>query len=250
MAKAYWRKVAVLAWSQSLQTLRLTSSVGIVLTILTALVMVAVLLFWGSQDAAGDMILERGAIWAVAILAFPFVYGWHFMLMPAKMDEEKNNNIETLNGRLNVATVALKQQVVNRFNVLTLSILLEQGYVINIERISLDQFENWTNRLRAWEILALKYIATAFSHQDAVAFKNVHYHMKENFIFKISDEHNRELQQLTTRLKTLREIVNRHQGAWSPVSPVEREQIETYLVDLNSQISASDSDQTLNEAGS
>ncbi len=71
MVGVYWRKVAVRAWSQSLRTLGFDSRGRVVTAFLTALIAAAVLLFWGSQDAAGDMALERGVIWALAFFGIP-----------------------------------------------------------------------------------------------------------------------------------------------------------------------------------
>lgn len=241
MQAKYWLRVAGLAWSKTIQALGLDSRGRVVTAFLTALTAAAVLLFWGSQDAAGDMALERGAIWALAVLVFPFLYVWYFVTTPAKIDDEIKGEIGSLREHVAKAATALVLKAVSRQSVLTLSLLLERGYEISVERISLDQFERWLEKLNKWEVLTLRYIATNFSHQEAVSFKNVLYSVRENFIFKVSEDHNKGLQQLTTRLNTLRGIVARHQKDWSPISPADRDQIEAVLAVFDAQIAASDS---------
>lgn len=104
MVKAYWRRVAARAWRTSIQTLGFESRGRVVTAFLSALAIAAVLLFWGSQDAAGDMALERTVIWALAISAFLFAYVWGFLKAPAGMENEAaeaaDAKIEGLNERI------------------------------------------------------------------------------------------------------------------------------------------------------
>ena len=215
-----------------------------------AAIVVVVLLalaFWGSEDAASDEIIFRLTLGGLGLFAFPLVYAWKLAAVPAKFDDEKNKIIEEGKTKLAVAAASLTHKAITRNNVLTLSVLLEKGHDFNAERISADQFDEWVSRLKAWEILTLKYVASKFSHQEAVVFKNVKFNPNENFIFKVSDDHNRHLQEIAVRIGKLQEIIKRYQGDWSPISLTERTKINAALAVFEVQVLAADGKQALNE---
>ena len=74
-----------------------------------------------------------------------------------------------------------------------------------------------------------------------LAFKYIQFNPNENFIFKISDDHNDHLQETAARLGKLREIIKRHEGDWSPISQIEKQQIDAALTVVEAQILAADS---------
>ena len=211
------------------------------------LVVLLALAFWGSEDAASDEIIVRFAAGILSVAAFPLVYAWRFAAIPAEFDDAKSRAIEGGNANLALVAASLERKLITKNHVLTLSVLLERGYEFNAQRISADQFDGWESGLEAWENLTLKYLASNFSHQDAVAFANVKYDPKENFIFKISADHNNCLQRTAARLEKLREIIGRHEEAWSPISPAERQGINTTLAVFQAQVLAADGVQALDE---
>ncbi len=247
MLKEYWVRVRDQAFADTCQTLGLVSRQQIMIKAAIVLVVLLALAFWGSEDAASDEIILRLTLGGLSVFAFPLVYAWKLAAVPAGFDDAKNKIIEEGKAKLAVAAASLTHKAITRNNVLTLSILLEKGYQFNAERISADQFDEWASRLKAWETLTLKYIASIFSHQDAVAFGNVQFDSNENFIFKISDDHNRYLQQTAARLGKLREIIKRHEEDWSPISPIERQKINAALAVFEVQVLAADGEQALNE---
>lgn len=103
MVRDYWRRVVVRAWEQTIRSLGFESRGRIVTAIFSFVVTVAVLLFWGSQDAAGDMTLERGALWVITLLAFPFIYLWIFLRVSPEWDKQKTDRISELEGQLQPA---------------------------------------------------------------------------------------------------------------------------------------------------
>lgn len=249
MVRDYWRRVFAYAWQRSVTALGFGSKGRIVTAIFSALAVVAVLLFWGSQDAAGDMALERGTLWGLTIMAFPFVYMWYFFRAPAEMDLEKKNEITGLNHEIQKYTAALAQKTVSQINIRIISVLLEEGYALSVERLTSERFEVWVQEIRNWEFVTLKFIATVISHQDAVTFKTVRYNTRENFIFKIHEDHNHELQTLTARLNILRDIVSRFKQDWAPLSKQEKGEIKVLLDAFKSEVLASDGNKALNEEG-
>ena len=233
MVKAYWPKVAVHAWSQSLQTLGFTSRGRIVTAFLTALGVAAVLLFWGSQDAAGDMVLERGAIWALGILAFPFVYGWHFIKAPAEMENQLktglNKKITDLEATVNTLRVQTANNTAARLTSSSLSVLIERGLELLKRRIKIEELPSWTKEVEAWELNCLALLRTGISHQDAVAFHTIIYNVANNFIYKVNEKHNKLLNELSARINLLKNINDRYKDHWITMSPQWRIVVEAYL---------------------
>lgn len=247
MLREYWVRVRDQAFADTCQVLGLVSRQQIMIKAAIIFAVLLALAFWGSADAASDEIILRLTVGALSVAAFPLVYAWKLAAVPAEFDDAKNKIIEEGKAKLAVAVVSLTNKATTRNNVLTLSVLLEKGYNFNAKKISADQFDEWASGLKAWETLTLNYIASKFSHQDAVAFSNVQFDSNENFIFKISDDHNRHLQETAARLEKLREIIKRYEGDWSPISLMERQKIDTALAVFEVQILAADGEQALNE---
>lgn len=249
MHRAYWARVQKRAFADTCRSLGLGSRVQIMIRAAVLVVVLLALAFLGSEDAASDEIVLRLTVAALIVGAFPLVYAWNLVSVPAQIDDEKNKTIEARNKRLVEAATALTQRAITRNSVLTLSVLLERGYELNVERFPPEQFDDWASRLSVWEVLTLKYVASKFSHQDAVEVKNIQYSTRENFIFKISDDHNRLLQQTSARIEKIRGIIERYKEAWSPISPAERAKIDAALAVFEAQVLAADGEQALNEEG-
>ncbi|MCH8095956.1 MAG: hypothetical protein IID53_02595 [Proteobacteria bacterium] len=247
MLKEYWVRVCGQAFADTCQTLGLVSRQQIMIKVAIIFAVLLALAFWGSEDAASDEIILRLTLGGLGVFAFPLVYAWNLAAVPAEFDDAKNKIIEEGEAKLAAATASLTNKTTIRNNVLALSVLLEKGYDFNTKRISADQFDEWVSGLKAWETLTLQYIASKFSHQDAVAFSNVTFDPKDNFIFKISDDHNKHLQETAARLGKLREIIKRYEGDWSPISLMERKKINAALAAFEMQILAADGEQALNE---
>ena len=247
MRKEYWAGVHERAFADTCQSLGLDSRLQIMIRAAALVVVLLALAFLGSDDAASDEIILRLTVAALIVGAFPLVYAWNLVSVPAQLDDEKNQTIEARNKRLVEAAAALTQRVITRNSVLTLSVLLERGYELNVERFPPEQFDDWASRLSVWEVLTLKYVASKFSHQDAVEVKNIQYSTRENFIFKVSDDHNRLLQQTSARIEKLRGIIGRHKEVWSPITSDERAQIDAMLTAIEMKIVAADGEQALNE---
>lgn len=241
----YWRRVFAHTWRRSVRTIGFESRIRVVTAALTAVIAAAALLFWGSQDAVGDFALERGVLWATAVLIFPIVYFWHLFRAPAEIDHENQQNISRIADANTKLAKQLVKQRADKQNVLALSVLLEDGYAITGDRTSAETYSSWAQKVRRWELLTLKFLAHHFSHPEAVSFSNVQYETKQNFIFNISPEHNKELQQTTARLQILRDIVAKREDDWLPLSQEDRSKIRALLEDFEAQVLAANDEQAL-----
>lgn len=203
------------------------------LTFLMVLTATAVLLFWGSQDAAGDMVLERGAIWALAILAFPFVYGWHFIRAPVEMENQLKSDLGQIITGLEATVKTLQVQTANntaaRLTSSSLSVLIECGLELAQRRIKIEEISSWTKEVEAWKLHSMALLRTGISHQDAVAFHTIIYDIQRNFIYKVNDEHNKLLNELKARISLLKEINDRYKEHWVTMTPQWRAVVENYL---------------------
>jgi hypothetical protein len=121
---------------------------------------VIALLFWGSQDSAGDMALERGVVWGLAIAAFPFVYAWQFIRTPAVLDAEQTNLNKSLADRLGAISTASANKEIHRTHLLALGVLQERGHDLHVKRITESEFAEWLDEitngnLQLWHFLQL-----------------------------------------------------------------------------------------------
>ncbi|WP_340116404.1 hypothetical protein [Pelagibius sp. 7325] len=207
---------------------------------LTFLAVVAVLLFWGSQDAAGDAALERGALWALTLLAFPFVYIWQFLRAPAELDDLSQRQGGALVDQLNKVQGELEAKRDRRTSALLLSLLLERGNEYLAQRITEDQYDAWQKNVRMWEIRTVRVLAHFFSHQDATVFKHAVYMATNNFIFSINEQHNDKLRQIVVRLEVLRGILSQHRENWATITKEERKLALRLLESIEVQSVASD----------
>ena len=221
----YYKKVSTRALQRTLNFLGYKSRERVLANLLLVLLVATVLMIWGSRDSAGDMFLERMTLWVLVALAFPFIYLWHFIRSPALIDEEQLEHIEQMNGLLAIAKSAMVEKQDFRQKAHTLSVLVEQGDGLFIQRITEGQFEEWKNKLHNWEQLTLFYISNAISHQDAVQFRSIKFDNKENYLYKINDEHNNLLRQTNIRLEKIRKIIDRYREEWAPLTKNEHNDI-------------------------
>jgi len=239
-SRKYWLRVRREAFTRAWRLI-----VGSTVTLFFAAVSVGSLVIglsvFGSPDAALDEVVGRSVLAFAGFLFFLGVYLYFEHKIPAEWDSEKQDQIDKKDRQISDATVALEKKAVERVVFLTLSILWERGYRLNIERITLDQFPAWLQRVESWRFLTLKYIADKFSHQHAVSFGNTHYLLTENFIFNVSQDHNREMQQLSAQIDKIKVILQQNQDAWSTISALERNQINAHLVIFEAQARAADS---------
>jgi hypothetical protein len=102
-------------------------------------------------------------------------------------------------------------------------------------------------RNHKWELTTLAFLATVYSYPDAVLFKNTKFNTGPGYVYKVNDAHDRKLRETSVRLDTLRRVIDRHQGNWSPLLPAERERISAMLKGIEAQVLATGGNQTLDE---
>ena len=243
MVRAYWWRVFSRSWNQSLRTLGLDSRGRIVTAFLTFLITIAVLLFWGSQDAASDAALERSVIWALALLAFPAVYVWNFVRAPAEIDQQNRRNINNLVGVTSKLTVQLAKKETDRIKILTLSVFRENGQKLVSEKISVEEYSRWSLDVETWKTVGVACLATDFSHQDSVLFHTIQYRPIP-YGYRVSADHNGDLNALTARIQMLNNVIDRYQDQWSPITEEERLIANSRLAVFEAHIATFDSVKT------
>src|SRR5688572_23058080 len=88
MAKGYWREVHNRAVREAASAVGFRSWWHLVIAVGVVITIVLVLAFWGSEDAAGDELLARGALVAITVLMFTALYVWRLISTPAKIHGE------------------------------------------------------------------------------------------------------------------------------------------------------------------
>lgn len=98
--REYWRSVRYKAFREAAETLGLDSRLRAMIGAIGGVVIILALFFLGSEDAWKDEALFRLAAISVIVFAFPIVYVWKFIGMPARMHEEQAEEICSLRERL------------------------------------------------------------------------------------------------------------------------------------------------------
>ncbi|MEX0851951.1 MAG: hypothetical protein WD036_01505 [Bauldia sp.] len=190
MVRNYWGRVVRRAFVEGATTLGINSRERIVIYLGVAAIAVAGLLFWGSADAAHDELVVRFSIVAGIVLILPFVFLWKLVSVPAKIDGERDHVNKVLGEKLITHTVRIDK-------IRALSILRESGLELATVRIiKPEQYDDWKTDVEKWKSLSLTYIAHYFSYQDAVAFKFTEFTYQKNFVYKLNDEHGRNIIEL------------------------------------------------------
>lgn len=235
MVGAYWRRAGAHAWSRTIKALGYRSKGRIAATFLTAVAAAGILLFWGSQDAAGDMALARGGLWAIAIMVFPFLYVWHFVHAPAELDQQSTDNIKRLVDVTSKLTAQLIKKKTDRFKILTLSVFKENGQNLMSEKISAEEYSRWASDFERWKVVGLACLATDFSHQDAVSFRSVTYRPIP-YGYRVGTDHNNKINALAARIQILNTVIDRFKDQWSPITAAERAIVNSRLAVFEAQI--------------
>jgi hypothetical protein len=239
MVRSYWKRVHLRAWKEARQALWLESSErAVIIVVLSALVIALIWLIGGKEEAISELI-AKGSATAAILLAFPIVYWWKFFRVPPIHEKEAAEVNNVTIGNLTNTVEKLTEQRMRRYDVLVLSVLLEKGNDLCVKRIKQEDFETWAKDVKNWLNITMAYLATKFSHQDAVAFGTVTFNPKQNFIFKISDQHNSDLNELSARIEVAKKIIARHEDIWSPLTIEERKGIEAFISVIERQAAAS-----------
>ena len=126
-----------------------------------------------------------------------------------------------------------------------LSCLLDRGQALLTEELTAEQVPDWLTRSDRWERVTLKYLAIAYSHQDAIAFQYIHYNPSKGFSRAVNDAHKDRWLQNTVRCTTLKSILNREPEAWTTLTPHHQKAVNKYLANLEAQLFAADGDKAL-----
>ena len=138
----------------------------------------------------------------------------------------------------------LQQQIDDKSNARTkaierarvLTMLFESGQDLLAEEVTQEQVPDWIRRTEKWEVVTLKYLATAYSQQDASAFKYVHYNPSTGFPRAANDAHKEKFLQNTVRCETLKAILQKDSEAWEPVNSQQRKVVVRYLTTLEAKL--------------
>lgn len=133
-------------------------------------------------------------------------------------------------------------KAIERARVLTM--LFESGQDLLTEEITQEQVSDWLRRTEKWEVVTLRYLATAYSQQDATAFKYVHYNPSTGFSRAANDAHKDKFLQNTVRCETLKSILKKEPEAWAPISSQQRKAVVQYLTALETKLFPPNSDKT------
>jgi hypothetical protein len=176
------------------------------------------------------MALERGALWALTILAFPFVYIWHFVCEPAKMAyEEKLRNSQRTNGLVGrIKNLELRRDTVRgKTNItLRLSFLVQKGREILVDHINEDQFLEWKERHRHWLTQTLIFLRSFLSHPDAARFLVIKTEKTNQYVYRVNDDHNVLLNQLAVQIQKLETRLEDYKEYWTTMRPDQRATLE------------------------
>jgi hypothetical protein len=190
-----------------------------------------------------DLLISGTAAAALAALAL-FVY--NLFAVPYRAQAE---TIATLQQQLATLKAAVAQHSIQqstsrieRARVLT--VLWERGQELMLERIAIDQLGDWSRRVDKWEVLTLKYIATKYSQQEAVAFRVSAYNANK-YTYQVNDEHGKKLTGLSIRCRQLKETLGKEPASWSPISREQRDAVCEYLGRIEAKLAASNGDKAL-----
>jgi hypothetical protein len=100
MMRSYWKHVLCRAFRDTLSGLHLQAWGQILGALAIAAAVIIVLVFWGSSGAASDELVARAAAIGAIVLAFPLVYSWNLLRIPALRDAELTRTISDLRSQL------------------------------------------------------------------------------------------------------------------------------------------------------
>ncbi len=202
--------------------------IGFLLAVLT----IALIWLIDSPIEAKNEFIVKSASTIAVLLLFPVVYGWKFFSCQPKMAAEARGRLDAAKAENEKLEKQNRERAIDRITYLTLSVLWETGLDLASRRIAADGFAAWQKEVHEWGVLSVSFLASKFSHQDAVGFKVAKHHRREKFHFAVNAEHNDLIIQVLVRCDALRDILSRRIEAWSSINTVERAQIMLYLEGL------------------
>jgi hypothetical protein len=180
-----------------------------------------------------------GWVFFIAMIYWIFWIGGDEVAEARKL--EAAQRIASLEKQNAALEAAVSKREAKRLDVLMLSELWEQGSGFSAQRVTMDKFSAWEADVEKWELVTLAVLKTKFSHQTAIAFKFVKFNPNENFVYKISDAHNADLQQLVARCRILSDILCQYKEYWSPMTGAERVALRAGLAIFEAHASATHS---------
>jgi hypothetical protein len=94
MGETFWRRVHKRAFSETRHALRLESTERVVISVIIAIVGLAVLWNVGGQADTAKSLFTKGAATLAILLLLPCIYLWKFFAAPAAMDAETRDKNE------------------------------------------------------------------------------------------------------------------------------------------------------------
>ena len=99
-----------------------------------------------------------------------------------------------------------KQSVLTEF-----SKIAELGGKLKVKRISENEFEAWKQNVNEFRSAASHIVEKYASHTERINFKTTQFLTNQNFVYKVNDEHNRELLILAAQLDKFMSIIGNYE---------------------------------------
>ncbi len=147
---AYWIKVAGRAWTETLRDCGFRDVGSAVVKIIWTTIVLIVALYFGGAKALLEHVGKFGAVVLVFLLFFIVLFVWNFVTVPAKLQQEADNEIAVLKMKLN--NKEARQQAMARLWALRAEgTTMRNETVVGVNAASAwkKKFEDWRQRVLA-----------------------------------------------------------------------------------------------------
>ncbi|HET6157593.1 MAG TPA: hypothetical protein VFE34_04540 [Dongiaceae bacterium] len=227
----YWERVFRLAAKATCHTLWLDSPGRVMVIVLVAAIYGLLVWKFVGKDAAQSEMVSQMLAWLSPLFAFPAVFLWNLVFVPAKVQMESQGKITEL-------SKTLQERTMSRGTALALSEFWRRGMEMLGRDVHPRDEADWVRETQRWERITMEYLANYYTWQEANYFQTVRFRVPHNPIH--TQGYNKAAAGLDARLGHLRSVLDANRTDWSTITAEERKRLDRHLAAFEAETFASD----------
>ncbi len=192
----YERIIFYSAWEKTREFSRKHFFIAIFVSLFSA---IAVFLM-NPLDQFGQLLSSLLALVTAFFLMFILVLFWYLFIAPLRL--WKKQTLDIIDLQFKIQNNQDKQRVLSAFHAIA-----DNGNALWVKRISEDEFEIWKQEVQDFRLLAIRLIGGAVSRTAAIGFNVTQTDINRDYVYKVNEEHNRQLIILGVQMDKLLRII-------------------------------------------
>ncbi len=197
----YQRIIFYSAWEKTREFSRKHFFIAIFISFFSA---IAVFLM-NPLDQFGQLLSSFLVLVTAFFLMFISVLFWYLFIAPLRLWKKQTSDIIDL--QFKIQNNQDKQRILSAFHTIA-----DKGNALWTKRISEDEFEIWKQEVQDFRLLAIKLIGGAVSRTAAIGFNVTQTDINRDYVYKVNEEHNRQLIMLGVQMDKLLRIIETYEA--------------------------------------